>query len=242
MHPKNSPGRRRTAILLLVLGTALAAIVTAAVPTYSIDTRRTGPRDDRGFPLYYTDDRGLSLRLCESGTRQCLGAVPSDLLPPDGEGFYWMATATVRTSRGPLDVEFALEAAFGGARGQLPIVFDRLRIRGHLRQPGRYVLEHPYGSARFEAITPAEQRNVDFTVDRACALERRGRCNDRIDNFLRTTATPPRGYVGFGGRATPVRGGTVRNSLVVRTADGQVIGETDRFAVLGRRAGRLLNR
>jgi len=211
----------------------LAAVVTAAVPSYSINTRRTGRVDDRGFPLFYTDNRGLHLKLCETGTRQCLGATPAALTPPDGENFYWMATATVRTKRGPLAVEMALEAAFGGLRGQKPIVFDRLRIRGHLRQRGAYVLDQPYGSTRFRAISPREQRNVNFTVDRPCSTKRGGRRNGRIDNFLRAI-NPPKGYVGFGGRRTLVKGGTVRNSLVVR--DGRkVIGRTNKFAIMGKR-------
>jgi len=242
VHPKATRGPRRTALLLLVAGTVLATLVTGAVPTYSLDTRQTGRRDHRGFPLYYTDDSGLHLRLCESGTRQCQFADRRDLTPPQGENFYWMATATVRSQRGPIEVEFALEAAFGGARGRLPIVFDRLRIRGHLREAGRYILDHPYGSTRFRAITVAEQRNVNFTVDRFCSRDRRGFCNERITNFLRTTGKAPKGYIGFGARATTVSGGTFRNSLVLRTADDQVIGETDRFVVMGRRAGRLANR
>ena len=159
------------------------------MPTYSLNTRKTGPRDDRGFPLYYTDDRGRSLRLCEDGTARCLGAVRGDLIAPEGEGFYWMATSTVRSRRGPLEIEFALEAAFAGTR---PIVFDRIRIRGHLRRAGVYILDHPYGRTRFRAITPTEQRNVDLTIDRNCSLVRNGRCRGRIDNFLRSR-TPPRG-------------------------------------------------
>jgi hypothetical protein len=234
VYLRSTSRRSRTALLVLVAGTVFAAVLAAAVPTYSINTRQTGRLDGRGFPLFYTDDRGLHLRLCETGTRQCQGAVRGDLVGPEGEAFYWMATATVRTRRGPLDVEFALEAAFGGARGLKPIVFDRIRIRGHLRQAGRYVLDHPYGSSRFRAITPAAQRNVDFTVDRPCSLERRGRCNGRITNFLRAQ-NPPKGYVGFGGRRTLVKGGTERNRLVVRIAGGNVIGQTSRFAITGKR-------
>lgn len=217
----------------MAVGTVVALVLGAAVPTHSINTRQTGRQDSRGFPLYYTDDRGLHLRLCETGTRQCLGANRADLAPPEGEALYWAAMATIRTNRGPLDVEFALEAAFGGARGLQPIVFDRIRIRGHLRQAGRYVLDHPYGSTRFRAVTPAEQRNVNHTVDRPCSLERGGNCNGRITNFLRAV-NPPQGYVGFGERRTLVRGGTVRNSLVVRDG-GNVIGQTNRFAIVGKR-------
>ena len=233
MHLKSTSQRSRKAFLLLVVGTVLAAVVTAAVPSYSINTRQTGRKDSRGFPLFYTDDRGLHLRLCESGTPRCLGARRAALVPPEGEAFYWMATATIRSNRGPIDVEMALEAAFGGARGRKPIVFDRLRIRGHLRQKGAYVLDHPYGSTRFRAISPREQRNVDFTVDRFCSLEKRGNCKGRIDNFLRST-NPPKGFVGWGGRRTQVKGGTFRNNLVLRDG-GKVIGSTNRIAVLGKR-------
>lgn len=233
MHLNSRSARSRKTFLLLVVGTVLASVVTAAVPSYSINTRQTGPKDDRGFPLYYTDNRGLHLRLCQSGTARCQGATRADLTPPNGENFYWMATARIRTKRGPIDVEMALEAAFGGARGRKPIVFDRLRIRGHLRQKGVYALDHPYGTTRFRAITPREQRNVDFTSDRFCSLDRKGRCSQRIDNFLRSN-NPPKGFVGWGGHKTKVHGGTFRNAVVLRDG-GKVIGRTSKFAILGKR-------
>jgi hypothetical protein len=234
VHAQFIPKRRRTAVRLLILGTILAALVGAATPANSINTNRTGRLDNRGFPLFYQDDRGLKLRLCETGTVQCQGAGRRALTPPAGENFYWMATAHIRTSRGPVDVELALEAAFGGARGRLPIVFERTRIRGHLNQAGGYVLDHPYGSTSFRAIDPAEQRNVDFTRDKACSTKRGGTCGGMIGNFLRST-NPPKGYVGFGGRRTLVTGGTLRNDLVLRDGGGAVIGQTDQIAVLGKR-------
>ena len=234
MHAHFTPKRSRTAFRLLVLGTILAAVIGAAMPANSINSRQTGRLDSRGFPLFYTDDSGLKLRLCETGTAKCLRAGRRALTPPGGENFYWMATATIRTSRGPVDVELALEAAFGGLRGRRPIVFQRLRIRGHLNEAGGYTLDHPYGSTNFRAITPAEQRNVNFTRDRACATRRGGTCGGMITNFLRAT-NPPQGYVGFGGRRTLVRGGTVRNDLVLRDGGGAVIGQTDRIAVLGKK-------
>ena len=233
---RHSTPRRRVALLLLVAGTALAALVAAAVPTYSIDTRHTGKRDDRGFPLFYTDNRNLSLRMCEDGTPKCLRADRGDLIAPDGENFYWMATAHVpsRLGTGSIDVEFALEAAFAGQR---PIVFQRLRIRGHIHK-GRYVLFHPYGKARFHAIRGSEQRNVDTTRDRGCSLVKRGRCPGNITNFLRAK-NPPKGYVGFGGRRTLVKGGTVRNALILQTRRGKFVGRTSKFAIVGKRAGGL---
>jgi len=233
VHAHFTPKRSRTAFRLLVLGTIVAALLGAAVPANSINTNRTGRRDSRGFPLFYQDDSGLRLRLCETGTVQCARATRRTLRPPAGENFYWMATAHIRTSRGPVDVELALEAAFGGARGRLPIVFERLRIRGHLNQAGGYTLDHPYGSTNFRAITPTEQRNVNFTRDVPCSTKRGGNCRGMIDNFLRSTS-PPTGYVGGPGRRTLVRGGTVRNDLVLR-AGGTVIGQTDRIAIMGKR-------
>jgi hypothetical protein len=226
--------RSRTALLALVAATLVTLVMAAAVPTYSLNSRQTGRLDSRGFPLFYTDDGGVRLRLCETGTAQCQRATRRALTPPGGENFYWMATAHIRTSQGPIDVELALEAAFGGPRGHLPVVFQRIRIRGHLDQRGGYVLDHPYGSTNFRAITPVEQRNVDFTSDRACSRKRTGTCNGFITNFLRAT-NPPKGYVGFGGRRTLVRGGTFRNDMVVRTDTGVAIGQTDRIAVLGKR-------
>jgi hypothetical protein len=212
---------------------AAAALMAAATPAEGLNTNRTGAPDDRGFPANYTDDAGLSLMMCEDGTAACLNAVSGDLVPPEGESFYWMATATVPTARGNLDVEFALEAAFGEA-GE-PIVFDRLRIRGHLSRAGRYVLQHPYGSIRFSAESPAEQRNVNLTEDLTCSLERGGPCNGHITNFLRSISAP-RGYLGAGEVTTRVAGGTVRNELVVRTRGGSVIGRTRQFGVVGKLA------
>jgi hypothetical protein len=237
---RSTSKRSRTALLLLVAGTALAALVTAAVPTYSIDTRHTGRLDNRGFPLWFTDDRGVHLRICENGKRPCQRATRADLVPPEGENFYYLATAIMHSDRGTIDVEFALEAAFGGRRGFRPIVFDRIRIRGHLRQAGRYILDHPYGSTSFRAFNPIEQRNVDFTVDRNCSLAKNGPCGGRIDNFLRARRHPA-GYIGRGSRRSHVVGGTFRNFVQLRTSDGQVIGRAGRFAIMGKLAGGLRN-
>jgi hypothetical protein len=234
VHTHFTPQRSRTGFRLLVLGTILAALLAAAVPANSINTNRTGRLDSRGFPLFYQDDNGLKLRLCETGTVQCQRATRRALTPPAGENFYWMATAHIRTSQGPVDIELALEAAFGGARGRLPIVFERIRIRGHLNEAGGYTLDHPYGSTDFQAISPAEQRNVDFTRDKACATKRGGTCGGMIDNFLKA-ANPPKGYIGGPGRRTLVTGGTFRNDLVLRDGGGAVIGQTDQIAIMGKR-------
>jgi hypothetical protein len=237
VHLKRTSNRSRPALLALVAATVVALVLAAAVPTYSVNRRDAGPRDDRGFPSFYRDVRGLPLRICEDGTARCQGANTGDLIAPEGEGFYWMAVATLHTPKGPIDVEMALEAAFAGQR---PIVFDRLRIRGHTHK-GRYVLYTPYGKTRFRAISAAEQRNVDTTHDRNCKLVNRGVCrHGDIRNFLRA-ANPPKGYVGFGNRRTRVVGGTFRNSLILKTRRGHVVAKTSKFMVLGKRAGGLAN-
>ncbi len=80
---------------------------------------------------------------------------------------------------------------------------------------------------------------MDLTQDRKCSRVRNGRCRrGNIDNFLRAV-NPPKGYVGWGTRLSRVRGGTVRNNLVLRTRQGRVIGRASRFEIVGKRAGGL---
>lgn len=202
-------------------------------PAQALNDARTGPVDARGFPEFYTDDSGLTLDLCEDGTANCLAAVEGDLVAPDGEGFYWMATATLPTSRGTLNVEFALEAAFGDT-GE-PEVFDRLRVRGNLSRAGTYTLQHPYGSTRITAADPSEQRNVNLTEDLLCALGPGGACGGHIDSWLRSV-NPTVGYLGGGETLSRVTGGTARNNLVLRAPNGRVIGRTGQFAIVGKLA------
>ena len=78
---------------------------------------------------------------------------------------------------------------------------------------------------------------MDTTRDRAAPWSA-GRCRGNIANFLRARK-PPKGYVGFGGRRTLVKGGTVRNALILQTHKGKFIGRTSKFAIVGKRAGGL---
>ena len=165
-------------MLAAVLGVALLSISGSAS---GLNANKTGPLDNRGFPSYFMDNAGRALQMCDDNTPFCQGVGAGDLVPPEGEAFYWMAVAHLKTNRGPLDVEMAVEAAFAGQR---PIVFNRLRIRGHLNQKGNYVLKYPYGQVKFHAIGAAEQRNVDFTRDVPCSLTRAGRCAAKMDRWL----------------------------------------------------------
>jgi hypothetical protein len=219
------------ALAVLAVGVATLA---ATGPAQGLNTGKTGGPDASGFPVHYTDDSGVSLQLCVDGTARCGGAVPGDVdstSAPDGEGFYWMATASVRSPRGTIDVEFAHEAAWASATQ--PIVFDRTRIRGNMR-PGRYTLLTPYGRTRFAAVGTG-QRNVNLTQDPGCALARGGRCSAKMTNWLRAKGAPL-GYLGNGVALTAVTGGTERNNLVLLASNGKVIGSTARFAITGKLA------
>lgn len=229
------PGRAPRAVRFRrgkALGVALVLAVTvlAGAPASGIDGDSTGPLNPLGFPLYYADDAGTTLRLCIDETASCLGAARRDLRDTaDGEAFYWMAVAELPTRRGTLDVEMALEAAYGPPG--TPIVFDRLRIRGHLDRAGRYLLKYPYGQRVLVAGRPSEQRNVNVTLDRPCSLTG-GSCG-RITDFLRSVSLPT-GYVGMGDQPTRVTGGSQRNWVSLVAPSGHVVGTTHRFAVVGK--------
>jgi hypothetical protein len=212
----------------LALGAALLAVTS---PAQGVNTTRTGPRDARGFPTYYTDDSGLSVQLCDDGTARCELVGRRDLRPPDGEAVYWAALATLNTrGGGELEVELALEAAFGDA-GE-PIVVDLLRVRGHLPRAGSYVLRHPFGAQRIFAGRPREDRNVNTVEETGCSLRRGGRCEGLVANFLRSKPAT-RGYLGGGETESRVTGGTRRNRLVLLRR-GRVVGRTNQFAVMGK--------
>ena len=145
-----------------------------------------------------------------------------------------MATASINLSATKaIDVEFAHEAAWLDAT--TPIVFDRTRIRGDLK-PGRYTLLTPYGQTKFSAVGTG-QRNVNQTQDPGCALEAGAdaRCSAKMTNWLHAVGAPV-GWLGNAASLTKVRGGTMRNNLVLLNSKGQKIGSTSRFAIMGKLA------
>ena len=201
-----------------------------------LDSAHTGDADASGFPAHYTDDAGVSLALCVDGSANCGGATRTSDgaggdgvdVAPDGEGFYWMASATLTSPRGTLDVEFAHEAAWGPA-GE-PIVFERTRIRGDLTA-GKYTLLTPYGQNR---ISPdgTGVRGVNVTQDRMCALPG-ATCPPRLTTFLRSVSAPT-GYLGDSVSSTLVTGSALRNELVLLDSKGAVVGRTKQFIVMGK--------
>jgi hypothetical protein len=216
------------ALVACMLGATLLSISGSAT---ALDGRRIGPLDNRGFPSYYVDSVGRGVQMCDNGTAFCQGVRAGALTPPEGEAFYWSALAPIRTGRGTLDVEFALEAAFAGQR---PIVFSRLRIRGHLDRRGLYTLHHPFGNVKFRATRPAQDRNVNMTIDRPCSITR-GTCAPRMPTWLRAR-NQHKGYLGAL-RRTRVTGGTFRNNMSVEAEHHRIIGRTARFRVIGKLCG-----
>ncbi len=233
-----SQDKRSWARIIGATGAALAvgaSTFALTMPANALDTAKTGPLLN-GFPAFYTDNTGLSTATCTDGSANCGGATlasdgaggPGITVAPDGEGFYWMATATVNSPRGSIDVEFAHEGAWV-AVGQ-PTVFDRTRIRGDLT-PGKYTLLTPYGQIRVSAVGTG-QRNVNQTNDATCALPA-GACGAKMTNWLVSTSAPA-GYLGDSVSATTVTGSPLRNELVLLNSKGAVVGSTKRFIVMGK--------
>ena len=237
---------RSWARLIGATGAALAmgaASLALTAPAGATDTAHTGPAVAAlgGFPAYYTDDSGISVQPCVDASANCGGATaiddgaggPGMAVAGDGEGFYWTADATLNTPRGSLQVIMAQEAAW--ASPTQPIVFDRLRVRGHLSQSGIYTLLTPYGSKKFEAGPVAEQRNVFDTEDLSCAMTVGGGCAGHVTNWLRAVNAPV-GFLGDSASATRFTGGTVRNEFVLKAPNGAVIGRTPRAIIMGKLA------
>jgi len=233
-------GQRRRGGTAAVLTLLLAApLLTVVGPAGALDADRVGPvdREQRGFPAYYTDDSGFALQMCDDGSANCLLARPRDLRPPEGEQLYWAAFADLSAPGIQLSVELAVEAAWVGRE---QVVFDRVRVRGHVDSAGSYTLTYPYGQTTIQAEDPAEQRNIDFTEDIGCEPAPGGRCNFRIaagnrghiTTWLRSTRSPRR-YMGNPERRTPVTGG-IRQSVTVAGPAGTAT--TSRWGVLGKRA------
>lgn len=229
-RPRLTMRRGATAVLVCLLGVTLLSVAGSAS---ALNGRRIGGLDDRGFPKFYMDMAGKALQICDDGSAFCQGVGPNALTPPEGEAFYWVALTPLKTARGTLSVEMAVEAAFAGQR---PIVFSRLRVRGHLNRRGNYLLLHPFGATRIHAIATGNQRNVDFTRDVPCSLRDPGRCAARMDRWLKSVNPAPH-YLGTRTR-TQVTGGSKRNfvQLIARN-NGKAIGISRQFRIVGKACG-----
>jgi len=232
-------GLRRRVLALLALTLAASPALVSLGPAEGLAPRGVGPRDPRqmGFPAYYTDDSGVALQMCDDGTLRCGRATNRTLRPPDGENFYWMATADMRSAGLDISIEFAAEAAW--ATKKAPVTFDRLRVRGHATLAGTYTVTHPYGTTTVRAIDPGEQRNIDFTQDVGCAgrncdfKKMTNSANSHITSWIRSTAAP-KGYLGNGVRATTATVAGDPASVSITGPAGTA--STNRFVVMGKKA------
>ena len=167
---------------------------------------------------------------------------PGGLTPPDGEAFYFLASAEIPVPAGVVSVTFALEAAFLSAAGNSRLVFDRLRVRGPA-PAGSYPLGHPYGETALTS-NGDPQTGITFTYDVGCADVP---CNfdtargGRITDFLRATGPVTPGFLGDSatpsavtGATAPDGGGGPRNLVRLRnsTTDA-MLGQTNLFTVTG---------
>ncbi len=143
-------------LTLLIAGVLISSTAGAQI--------RVGPTDPvTGFPLWYEDDTGLRLDLCDH-QQACFFAPPDPNAPvtfpgnyPD-EAFYWAADAGM--DGGPANsglranMTLAREAAFfnGPVVDGDQIVFSRIRffIDGIDSMVGNtYTITHPYGTLSF---------------------------------------------------------------------------------------------
>jgi hypothetical protein len=213
---------------------AVPALI-AAGPAQALDPAGVGPRNRQtgGFPAFYTDDAGRAARLCLNGKALCGGSGQGNFKAPNGEAFYWSASADLRAPGIDVSVEFALEAAFAGQR---PLVFDRLRVRGHANEAGSYTVTSPYGTFTVRATDPAEQRNINVTHDKGCAPGPRGACTfrsateGRITTFLHQEGAP-RGFFGGPNIFRPATNGA---SVSISGPAGS--DTSDRWAIMGRKS------
>jgi hypothetical protein len=89
---------------------------------------------------------------------------PANFVPPNGEVFYWVAQANLNTAghggvgTTPSLLMMGVEGAWVPAPG--PDVFNRLRFRVGVPNPGTYTVTYPYGAKTFNvaALGPRRRR------------------------------------------------------------------------------------
>jgi hypothetical protein len=218
---------RRSGAALAAASLALGALAVVTAPAAQADLGAVSPTfNGVGLPAAYTDGTNVRLELCRD-TAQCLGTT-ADMVAPDGEAFYYHASAEV----GDGIVGFvALEAAF---LDDDPIVFQRTQVDAPagVFQPGAtYTITDAYGSYTCDG-------NDDPTVRTRCRIESGGAPNlfsdavaGRIDNFLVSTSAPA-GHIGNAVSPTPVAGGATFS-----VSGPGVLASTNQWIIQGRLAG-----
>ncbi|NUS51056.1 MAG: chitobiase/beta-hexosaminidase C-terminal domain-containing protein [Nocardioidaceae bacterium] len=248
--------RRGRTVLGALLAVACVLVGMAAPATAAVDGLRVGPVDpSTSYPMWVQTSDGTRLDLCLDDP-SCLGTRAA-LTPPDGEAFWYNATATVNGSGATGLVEMATEAAFAAAGPDQQMAFNRLRIRLDVNTPGTYEVRYPYGTKTYvvDAID-AKTHEINDTQDIGCLTPPCGDFADLADtgadnifgSFLRwdpaVAPAAPEGFLGDGLTEHTVVGSPIdRNYVdVVRVkdaqgtelADPQVDAHVTTFAVQGR--------
>ncbi|HET6651115.1 MAG TPA: choice-of-anchor D domain-containing protein [Nocardioides sp.] len=202
-----SSPRSRSGRSIALASAGLLAASGLSLTTTSADAAlsRVGPIDPATtFPSFYTDAQGMSLQACLEGPPRCLGSQAELMAAPEGEGFYYSASATA----GGIDVGLELEMAWAGI-GQ-PIVFQRSQYAangGGLVPNAEYTITDPYGTATCTADESGSIKN------NACRTETGGGANvfsdaltGRVDPFLHwdPLSDAPPGYIGDGVTPHPI--------------------------------------
>ena len=240
---------------LFSLLVALLLVAGAAPSAWAALAGLGDPITPHGYPAWYSDSNGLQLELCTpapagnaSRADLCIGdplelnpgGTPVNPLVLTGEGFYWMAVATIQlASGGSASIEFAIESTFGGTEAPVPggqITFGRTRIRIDTPVAGTYNITHPYSNVPvvFQIDPGTEGDGINMTADIGSAnflnpaLAFRGTLNTPIGPFLtwenysanpalqvRATAEGPvlEQYVGDPNNPSPVVGSPFGNNF-----------------------------
>lgn len=169
----------KPAIRTLLVGTtslvALASTARAQLASH-------GPISVHGYPTVYTDADGLSLaHMVDPDPFIVLDALPFPNDPLDvntgnfyGESFYFLAEGGLATNTGAAIVVMAVEGVWGNLDEAViqgdQVVFNRLRIRVDVPNPGTFTVIHPYGQDVF-VVTQEDfdltggLRAINFTDD-----------------------------------------------------------------------------
>jgi hypothetical protein len=241
-----------------------ATAAPAAITTGTVDAAS-------GFPFSYTDATdGLALQQCQDGSAFCVETPRPDVNAPisvpenfseDGEGFWWLAEATVPNA-GTGQARFAKESAFANeaiAAGD-QVSFSRIRFRFQGLVAGdTYRVTHPYGVTELVAEpdpgAPGTGR-INSTDDVGCITPPCGAfpaiAGDPITTFLRWDASSPQvgnsGYIGDPNVLHTVQGSPLGTNFVqldrllppaLPGGDPipQLVGRTDEFLIQGKIAG-----
>ncbi len=260
-----SRGRSRAALAVAALCAAATVQLFAAAAAPAAIT--TGPVDAAsGFPFSYTDDvQAISLQQCQDASGNCVEAPRPDLASPisvpdnytaDGEGFWWLAEATVPNAGTGL-ARFAKESAFDNDEISLghQVSFSRIRFRfTGLIAGTTYRITHPYGVDENVAEPDVTGGRINVTEDVGCIAPPCGEfpalAGERVTSFLRwdpsVAPDAPDGYIGNATVEHAVIGSPFLTNFVrLERLDPQpagepvavLIGESDQFVVQGKLAG-----